>query len=74
LFTRVLPENCVEIVQANPELSHITALYDLSPLYGGDSFYFKMNRTDSIVLEAFEGFLNKELNIEAKSLPKVVIH
>jgi hypothetical protein len=74
LFTRSLPENCVEILQANPELSGITALYDLSPLYGGDSFYFKMNGTDSIVLEAFERFLNKEFNIESKSLPNLVIH
>ena len=74
LFTRSLPETCVEVVQTNPELSNITALYDLSPLYSGDSFYFQKNGTDSVVLEAFEQFLKTELGIVAKSLPSLAIH
>ena len=71
LFPQSPPENLMQIVKENPELSRRTAIYDLSWAYSGKPLCLKLNETASIVFKEFEKFLEKELGVEVKSVHKL---
>ena len=68
LFPQSAPENLVQIVRENPELSKRTAIYDLSLAYAGKPLCLKLNETDSRVFKKFEKFLENELGVEVKTV------
>jgi len=69
LFSETPSEALVKTVFENPELSHRTALYDLSPLFDGKNLCIKINFTDSPVFQEFESFLKSELKVKLKPPP-----
>jgi len=71
LFPQSPPENLMQIVRENPELSKRTAIYDLSLAYAGKPLCSTLNETDSIVFKEFEKFLKKELGVEVKPVGKM---
>jgi hypothetical protein len=71
LFPQSPPENLMQMVKENPELSRRTAIYDLSSAYAGKPLCFKLNETDSTVFKEFEKFLEKELGVEVKPVHKM---
>jgi len=71
LFPQSPPENLMQIVRENPELSKRTAIYDLSLAYAGKPLCSTLNGTDSIVFKEFEKFLKKELGVEVKPVGKM---
>jgi hypothetical protein len=71
LFPQNPPENLIQMVKENPELSRRTAIYDLSLAYSGKPLCFKLNETDSTVFEEFEKFLKKELGLAVKPVQKM---
>jgi len=71
LFPQSPPENLMQTVKENPELSRRTALYDLSLAYAGKHLCLKLNETDSMVFNEFEKFLEEELEVEVKPVHKL---
>ena len=71
LFPQSPPENLMQMVKENPELSRRTAIYDLSSAYAGKPLCFKLNETDSTVFKEFEKFLETELGVEVKPVHKI---
>lgn len=72
LFPQSPPDNLMEIVRENPELSRITAIYDLSRAYRSKPLCLKLNKTDSTVFREFEKFLEEELGVEVELFHKRV--
>jgi len=70
LFPQSPPENLMQMIKENPELSRRTAIYDLSWAYGGKPLCLKLNETASMVFKEFEKFL-KELGVEVKPVHKL---
>ncbi len=71
LFPQGPPENLMQRVKENPELSRRTAIYDLSLAYAGKPLCLKINETGSTVFKEFEKFLEKELGVEVKPVHKM---
>ena len=71
LFPQNPPENLMQTVKEDPELSRRTAIYDLSWVYTGKPLCLKLNETDSIVFKEFEKFLEKELGVEVRPVHKM---
>jgi len=71
LFPQSLPENLMQTVKENPELSRRTAIYDLSSAYTDKPLCLKLNETASVVFKEFEKFLEKELGVEVKPVHKL---
>lgn len=71
VFPQSPPENLMQMVKENPELSRRTAIYDLSLAYAGKPLCFKLNETDSTVFKEFEKFLQEELGLEIKPAHKL---
>jgi len=55
-----------------PKLSRRVAIYDISPIYKGESICFKINKTESIVFQEFERFLNKKYGIVFKHIYEIL--
>jgi hypothetical protein len=51
-----------------PRFTKTVALYDLSPIYAGESAGIKLNETSSIVFHAFEAFLLDRFGIHLTAL------
>jgi len=68
LFSSVPSETFAKTVLSNPSLSRRTALYDLSGFAEGKNVCYRLNHTDSPVFREFEGFLQKELELELKPI------
>ena len=71
LFPQSPPENLMETVKENPELSRRTAIYDLSWAYTGKPLCLKLNETDSMVFKEFERFLKEKLGVKVKPAQKL---
>jgi len=71
LFPQSPPENLMQMVKENPELSRRTAIYDLGLAYAGKPLCSKLNETDSAVFKEFEKFLKKELGVNVKPIHKM---
>jgi len=71
LFPQSPPDKLKQIFEENPELSRRTAIYDLSLVYAGEPLCLKLNETDSKVFNAFEKFLEEELEVEVKPVHKL---
>jgi len=71
VFPQSPPENLMQMVSENPELSRRTAIYDLSLAYAGKPLCLKLNETDSTVFKEFEKFLQEELGVEVKPVHKL---
>ncbi|MDH5390592.1 MAG: hypothetical protein OEX10_05510 [Candidatus Bathyarchaeota archaeon] len=71
VFPQSPPENLMQMVNENPELSRRTAIYDLSLAYAGKPLCLKLNETDSTVFKEFEKFLQEELGVEIKPVHKL---
>lgn len=72
LFPRTPPEELVERVINNPELSRRTAIYDLSWAYEGKPVCAKLNETESTVFREFESFLMDKCGVELKPAPEML--
>jgi len=68
LFSETPPADVVKTVLERREFSNKVALYDLSPLFEGESFCVKLNNTDSPVFQEFENFLQTELSVRLRPL------
>ena len=66
LFPRTPPEELLQRVANNPELSRRTAIYDLSWAYEGKPVCVKLNMTESPVFREFENFLVDRCGVELK--------
>lgn len=66
LFPEKPPKILMETVMDNEELLKRTAIYDLSPVYAGKPICWKLNRTDSVVFQEFERFLQEKCGINVK--------
>lgn len=66
LFPRTPPEELIERVANNPEISRRTAIYDLSWAYAGKPVCVKLNMTESPVFREFENFLTDRCGVELK--------
>ena len=66
LFPRTPPEELLQTVANNPELSRRTAIYDLSWAYEGKPVCMKLNMTESPVFREFENFLVDRCGVELK--------
>jgi len=71
LFPQSPPENLIQTIKENPELSRRTAIYDLSQAYSGKPLCLKLNETESMVFKEFEKFLEEELGIKVKPVHKL---
>jgi len=54
-----ISEGVLEILSENPDLIRKVALYDISPIYEGQSSCLKINNTKSLVFQEFERFLKE---------------
>lgn len=70
LFSETSPENFLNIILEDENLSKRVAIYDLTSLLKG-SICFKMNQTDSLVFKEFENFLEKEFKVKLRHYPKL---
>jgi hypothetical protein len=70
LFSETSPENFVNIVLEDENLSKRVAIYDLTSLFEGKTC-FKINQTDSLVFQEFENFLEKEFKVKLMHYPKL---
>ncbi|MFP3985040.1 MAG: hypothetical protein ACLFU9_03610 [Candidatus Bathyarchaeia archaeon] len=68
VFQQPPPEQLIETLTMNSELSKKTALYDLSSIYRDKPYCLKMNETNSRVFDEFEKFLKEKYGIETKPL------
>jgi hypothetical protein len=66
LFPRTPPEELLQRVANNPELSRRTAIYDLSWAYEGEPVCVKFNMTESPVFREFENFLVDRCGVKLK--------
>jgi len=66
LFPQTPPEELIQRVLNNPELSSKTAIYDLSWAYEGKPVCVKLNMTESRVFREFESFLEDRCGVELK--------
>jgi len=66
LLPETPPKKMIQMVTENPEISKRTALYDLSYVYKGKPICLKLNKTDSIVFQEFERFLEDKWGVELK--------
>jgi len=57
----------MKIMRDNEELLKGTAIYDLSSVYAGKFHCRKLNKTDSVVFQEFEKFLQESCGIDVKS-------
>ena len=71
LFPQSPPENLMQMVNENPELSRRTAIYNLSLAHVDKPLCLKLNETDSTVFKEFEKFLQEELGVEIKPVRKL---
>lgn len=71
LFPQCPPEDLLETVKENPELSKRTAIYDLSWVYTGKPLCLKLNETGSIVFREFERFLEEKWGVKVKPVQKL---
>ncbi|MFQ5999304.1 MAG: hypothetical protein ACE5J6_00865 [Candidatus Bathyarchaeia archaeon] len=71
LFPQGPPENLMQTVKGDPELSRRTAIYDLSWAYAGKQLCLKLNETDSVVFQEFEKFLEEKWGVEVKAVGKL---
>ncbi|UCE44251.1 MAG: hypothetical protein JSV57_01835 [Candidatus Bathyarchaeota archaeon] len=69
LFPRAPPEELIEWIANNPELSKRTAIYDLSWAYEGIPVCVKLNMTESPVFQEFEAFLEDRCGVKLKPAP-----
>jgi len=68
LFPQTPPEELIQMIMRNRELSRKTAIYDLSWAYEGKPVCFKLNETGSRVFREFERFLEEKLGVKVKSV------
>jgi len=66
LFPQTPPEELIQMIMRNRELSRKTAIYDLSWAYEGKPVCFKLNKTDSRVFREFERFMEEKLGVKVK--------
>jgi len=66
VFPQAPPEELMQRVADNPELSKRTAIYDLSWAYEGKPICVKVNQTESAVFRAFESFLENQCGVKLK--------
>lgn len=67
LFPQTSPDNLMQMVKENLELSKRIAIYDLSKVYTGKPICSKSNETESMVFQEFERFLER-WGLEVKTL------
>jgi len=72
LFSEAPPEELLQTVVENPELSKRTAIYDLSWAYSKKPLCLKLNQTNSSVFQEFESFLEKKLGVEFKPVQSLL--
>jgi len=68
VFQKPPPQQLVETLMKNSELSKSNALYDLSSIYQGKTVCVGVNLTDSPVFRLFEEFLKETFGVETKYL------
>jgi len=66
LCSKSPPELLIHEVAKKPKILNKNAIYDLSQVYSGKPICIKLNRTDSIVFQEFETFLEKEWKVKLK--------
>ena len=66
LFPEKPPKTLMKRVMDNEELLKRTAIYDLSSVYAGKPLCRKLNKTDSVVFQEFERFLQENYGIDVK--------
>jgi hypothetical protein len=66
VFPQTPPEELMQRVLNNPELSAKIAIYDLSWAYEGRPVCVKLNMTESQVFREFEDFLEDRCGVELK--------
>ena len=66
VFPRTPPEELIQRVLNNPELSRRTAIYDISWAYEGKPVCVKLNMTKSQVFREFEKFLEERCGVALK--------
>jgi len=71
LLPQTPPEKMKQMVTENPQLSKMTAIYDLSWVNEGKPICLKLNETDSVVFQEFERFLKDEWRVELKPAYKL---
>jgi len=59
-------ELLIREIAKKPKLLKKNAIYDLSQVYLGKPICIKLNKTDSIVFQEFETFLEKEWKVKLK--------
>lgn len=64
LFPETPSESLMQLIEDNPNLSRMTAIYDLSSFYEGNPICKKLNKTDSRVFREFEMFLKNNLGVK----------
>ena len=67
LFPEKPSRMLMKIVTDNEELLKETAIYDLSSVCAGKFLCWKLNKTDSVVFQEFERFLQDSCGINVKS-------
>jgi len=67
LFPEKPPKTLMKTIMDNEELLRGTAIYDLSSLHAGKLSCWKLNKTDSMVFQEFERFLQENCGIDVKS-------
>jgi hypothetical protein len=72
LFTQGPPEDLLETVKEDPELSRRTAIYNLSWIYTDKPLCLKLNETKSMAFQEFEKFLEK-WGVEVKPVHKLPV-
>lgn len=71
LFPQTPPEELIQMIIGNPQLSKRTAIYDLSWAYSGKPICLKLNETDSMVFKEFERFLEQKWGVELRPAYKL---
>jgi len=71
LLQRNPPEKMIKMIREKPQLLKRTAIYDLSGLNDDKRICSKLNKTNSIVFQEFERFLEDTWRVEFKSSHKL---
>jgi len=72
LLSEAPPEELLQIVAEDPELSKRTAIYDLSWANSKKPLCMKLNKTDSSVFQEFENFLEKKWGVDFKPVQRLL--
>ena len=72
LLLETPPEELIQMVMEDENLSKKTALYDMSDLQSAKPICTRLNSTDSNVFKEFEDFLQKKWGVKFKSAQDVV--